>query len=342
MADPSLPPTTARRADVAVALLAGALAVWTVFVAGGGTGRSTPIVVLLGALALAVVAGRRLSTWTGLVPKAIAAAIAGAFVVTYPGLLSAGGAPTGYANSNATLAAVGVFAAAAAARAVPPGPSRQAWVGLAVGLVAMAALTRSTGGLLALGLAGALVTIALRCQRAPLVAVGGAIAGTLALGLTTAMAVDGSTPMATTDLVRVELWSAAVELAHEHPIRGLGAGAFEDRNPVTDDADLRWVHHEYLEVAVELGGVGLLLVTSLGLATMVGLAAAGRHGSMAAGALTVVALHGSIDHVWHAPAVLLLTALLVGDATGTRRPAWSVITDGGSRPGRLGRTTRCR
>lgn len=319
MAEPSLAKSTARRADLAAALLALGLIVWTALVAGGGTGRSAPIVLLLAGLAAAVVAGRRLSAWPGLVPKAVASATAGALVLTYPGLLGAGGAPTGYANANATLAAVGVLAATSAARSAPPGRERQAWTALALVLVAMVALTRSTGGLLVLAVVGALVMVALRRRWEPLVAVGGAVLASLFLGATVAMAVDGSTLLASSDTVRVELWSAAADLAQEEPLYGLGAGAFEARNPVTSDPDLRWVHHEYLEVAVELGGVGLLLVVSLGLAVLVRLAVAGREGTMAAAAVTVVALHGSIDHVWHSPAVLALTALLVGGSTGRWR-----------------------
>jgi putative inorganic carbon (hco3(-)) transporter len=305
-----LPASTARRADLAAVLSAIALASWASWVAGG---RSTPMVLLLVGLAGAVALGRHLTAWPGLVPKAVAAAIAGAFALTYPGLLGGGGAPTGYANTNATLAAVGAVSAVAAARQVPPGPDRQAWTGLAVGLAAVVLLTRSTAGGIVLLLVGALLISGLRSRWPPIAAVGGAIAVSLALGITTAMAVDDTFPLASSDLVRVELWSAAVDLAQEEPIRGLGAGAFEDRNPVTRDADLRWVHHEYLEIAVELGGVGLLLVVVLGLATLLRLAAAGRGGLVGSAALTIVALHGVVDHIWHAPVVLLMAALLVGD-----------------------------
>ncbi|MCO8127421.1 O-antigen ligase family protein [Acidimicrobiia bacterium EGI L10123] len=323
-----LPPTTAsaaRRADVGALALVGGLAVWTALVAGGGEGRSAPVLLLLAGLVAAVLLGRRLAGWPGLVPKALASAIAGAFALTYPGLLGAGGAPTGYANSNATLAAVGVVAAVASARQAPAGRERQAWTAVAATLVVATLLTRSTAGIAVLALAGALLLLATWSRWPPVVAVGGAVATSLVLGLSVLLAVDDSAPLAGSDVVRVELWSAAVDLAREEPVRGLGPGAFEARNPVTQDADLRWVHHEYLELAVELGGVGVVLVVALGLAVLARLALAGGDGTTAAAAVTIVAVHGTVDHVWHAPALLLVSALLVGGATvwrtGQRPPS---------------------
>lgn len=297
--------------------LVGALAAWTAFVAGGGQGRSTPVLVLLAGLVAAVLIGRRSAAWPGAVAKSVAVATTGAFALTYPSLLGTAGAPTGYANSNATLGAVGAMAAVAAARRTPAGPERQAWTGLTAALVAATLLTRSTAGVAVLALAGVLLLLAAWTRWPPVVAGAGAIAASVALGLSALLAVDGSAPMADTDAVRVELWTAAVDLAREDPVQGLGPGAFEDRNPVTRDADLRWVHHEYLELAVELGGVGLALVVGLGLATLARLGLAAADGTAAAAAVTAVAVHGTVDHVWHAPAILLVTALLVGDATGT-------------------------
>lgn len=309
------------RLDATSLALVGLLAGWTAFVAGGGEGRSTPVVLLLLALTGAVVAGRRLARWTGLVPKAVAAAITSTFVLTYPGLLGAGGAPTGYANANATLAAIGFVAAVASARRSPAGTERQVWTAAAAALGSAALLTRSTAGVAILVAVGALWLVAARVAWAPLVAAGGAIVASLALAVTVGTAVDGSAPLADTDHVRVELWSAAADLAKERSVTGLGAGAFEERNPVTDDADLRWVHHEYLELAVELGAVGLLLGIALGLSVLARLAIAGGAGTAAAAAVAIVALHGSVDHVWHVPALLLVVALLVGDGTGGRSEA---------------------
>lgn len=341
-----LPPTSAsaaRRADEASLGAVTALAVWTALIAGGGNGRSTPILLLLAGLVAAVLLGRRLAAWPGLVTNALATAIAGAFAVTYPALLGAGGAPTGYANANATLAGVGVLAAVASARRVPAGRERQTWTALAAALVVVTLLTGSFGGTIVLLLAGALLVLASRSRWPPVVAAGGAVAVGLALGVTVLLAVDNSLPLGDTEVVRVDLWSAAVDLAREDPVRGLGAGAFDERNPVTQDADLRWVHHEYLELAVELGGVGLVLVLALGLTVLARLALAGGAGVAAAAAVTLVAVHGAVDHIWHAPALLLVTALLVGDATGQRLgPSGRVTTAGGGRNGEMGPEGHCR
>lgn len=339
-----LPPTTAERAawwaDVAALALVGGLAVWTALVAGGGDGRSTPVLLLLAGLVAAVLLGRRLAGWSGLIPKAMASAIAGAFALTYPGLLGAGGAPTGYANSNATLAAVGAVAAIASARQAPAGRERQAWTAVAAALVVATLVTRSTAGIAVLALAGTLLLLATWSRWPPVVAIGGAVATSLVLGLSVLLSVDDSAPFAGSDVVRVELWSAAVDLARQEPLRGLGPGAFEAHNPVTRDADLRWVHQEYLELAVELGGVGVVLVVALGLAVLARLALAGGDGTTAAAAVTIVAVHGTVDHVWHAPALLLVVALLVGGAT--RVKSSPAATLGGGSPAETGLKGHCR
>lgn len=323
-----------RLLGVGCIALVVSLAAWTALVAGGGHGRSSPVVLLLAGLAGAVALGHRLAAWPGLVPKSVAAGIGGALLLTFPGVLGAGGAPTGYANSNATLAAVGVVAAVAAARQAPAGAERQMWTAAAGGLTLAALVTRSAVGIAVLFGVAALWLIATRITWPPLVAAGGAVGVGLALALTVAVAVQGPGSSGGADVVRVGLWSAAVDLAHEQPISGLGPGAFEERNPVTADEDLRWVHHEYLELVVELGGVGLVLVVALGLAVLARLAVAGSDGTAAAAAFTVVALHGTVDHVWHAPAVLVVLALLVGDGTGSqRRSRQPPRSAAGSRPG---------
>lgn len=273
---------------------------------------------LLAGMVAAVAIGRRLCAWPGSLTNALATAIAGTFAITYPGLLGAGGAPTGYANSNATLAAVGVLAAVASARRALAGRKRQAWTAVAVALVVATLLTRSTAGIAVLVLAAALLLLAGGVRWPPLVATGGAVVVSFVFGVTVLLAVDGSAPVADAAVVRIEMWSAAVDLAREEPVRGLGPGAFEERNPVTQDADLRWVHQEYLELAVELGGVGVVLVVALGLAVLGRLSLAGGDGTAAAAAVTIVAVHGMVDHVWHSPAVLVVSALLIGDATGDK------------------------
>jgi O-antigen ligase len=95
-------------------------------------------------------------------------------------------------------------------------------------------------------------------------------------------------------------------------------------------ADLRWkghdhgsqlyayVHNEYLQVATELGLVGLVLLVvllvaitrTLWRARPTGQASATWAGVVAAAA--AFGVHSGFDFVWHLPAIVLTVALLVG------------------------------
>ena len=123
---------------------------------------------------------------------------------------------------------------------------------------------------------------------------------------------------------RYAYWRVAVDTFAEHPVRGLGSGGFrqvwlEKRNigEVVNDA-----HSLYLETAVELGLVGLLLLAVV----IAGIVACGRRmlrfereaaiGPIAA--LAAFGLHAGLDWDWEMPAVTLiavvLAALLVAGA----------------------------
>jgi O-antigen ligase len=113
---------------------------------------------------------------------------------------------------------------------------------------------------------------------------------------------------------------AAVRLVAQQPLTGTGPG----------QADLRWkgqdhgnqlyayVHNEYLQVAAELGLVGLVLLVVLLVAiarTLWRARPAGRAGATWAGvvaAAAAFAVHSGFDFVWHLPAIGLTVALLVG------------------------------
>jgi len=115
---------------------------------------------------------------------------------------------------------------------------------------------------------------------------------------------------------------AALRLVAQHPLTGTGPG----------HADLRWkghdhgtqlfayVHNEYLQVAAELGLVGLVLLTVLlvAIARLLWRArATGRPGATWAGvvaAAAAFATHSGFDFVWHLPAIVLTVTLLVGAA----------------------------
>jgi O-Antigen ligase len=115
---------------------------------------------------------------------------------------------------------------------------------------------------------------------------------------------------------------AALRLVAQQPLTGTGPG----------QADLRWkghdhgsqlyiyVHNEYLQVAAELGLVGLVLLVILLVAIMrmlwrarptgPGDATATWAGVVAATA--AFAVHSGFDFVWHLPAIVVTVTLLVG------------------------------
>lgn len=317
------PARAGRWADVVGLALVGSLAAWAVLVSGGGGGRVASFVALLAGLVAAVAAGRALTARNQPVAAGIAGAVLATVVLTYPGIRSAAGAPTGYANANATLTAVAALAAVGEARAAPPGGRRQAWVLVTVLLGGATALTGSVAGTAGLAVAVALLIVFTTTERSHLLPAAGLIAVVLAAALTGSAAVDDAAWLGRSDEVRLDLWQAGVDLARHEPITGLGVGAFEERNPLTPDDDLRWVHHEYVELAVEVGAVGLLLTFAIAgwtaaclwLGTGPARSVRRQRSVTAAAAATVIGLHGTVDHVWHAPAPIVLTALLIGAAT---------------------------
>lgn len=324
----SPPRPTTRWFDVIGVVLLVLLGGWVALIAGAGDGRPGPVLWLLGALLLATVLARMVARSRGLVPGAVAVAITASLALTWPGMLRTGGPPTGYANTNATLAALGVVAAAAAATSSRRPGVRRGWLLLAALLAAATASVGSLAAVLVLLAAFGLLACGALRRSARVVIVGGAITVGAALVITGALAVraDGAGSAAGT-LVRAELWAGAVELVEEEPLRGVGPGRFAERNPATEDTDLRWAHHEYLQIAAELGIGGLVLVLAL-----IGWAwarlwwvAVWRPDAAALGgaAVMVVALHATVDYVFHAPAVVVAAALLaaVGDGPGRRRVA---------------------
>lgn len=278
------------------------------------------LLLLLG-LALATAVGRALAGRAGLVPKLVAVGVAGSLVLTWPGVLSAGGAPLGYANGNATLSSLGLVAALAAARDERNSAVWRGWIVLAGLLGALTVATGSVAGVLALAVALGLLGLSAVTRWAAFAVAGGLVAVSLTVGVTTAVALgsDVGGLRGRAD-VRGELWAAAADLARDEPVTGIGPGQFADRSPVSGDADLRWVHNEYLQVAAELGLVGLALLAGLAGWAWATLWATARdrpaRAAVAAAAVTVVGLHAAVDHVWHLPAVLLTGSLLLGAGTG--------------------------
>lgn len=325
--------------DAFGALLAVLMLVWAeIAAADRPAARARPVVLLLLGGAALVTVSRLLTRRDALlVPRVVAIGITGALVLGYPSLLHAGGAPTGYANANATLAALGAIAAAGtAAISARPGP-RRAWAALALLLATSVAATGSVAASLALLLVGVLAVGAVLLAEVSLAIAGGVVAASLFLGITAAMAAGGD-PLGLTPRrdVRLELWARALEAVHDSPLRGIGPGAYGETYASGTDADLRWAHHGFLQQAAEQGVVGLVLMMALvgwGYARLwEGRERRDRAVTIAgASALSVVALHATVDHVLHQAAVPLTLAVLVGWATADRMARGSL---GSRRPPR--------
>jgi hypothetical protein len=268
-----------------------------------------------------VVLGRLVGT-PGSVPLAVAAA----------GLLAGLAATMSRAGALALVVGLVVLAGlrglGATARAAV-GPAAGALVALVCLLPSMPAADPSRPTLALVGLAAGLalagVTARLRLWPAYVLLGGVLAAGVIGL-LATGSRVGGA--VQTVAEARANLASpdrtgalhAARRLVAQRPLTGTGPG----------HADLRWkeqghgtqlfayVHNEYLQVAAELGLVGLLLLAIL-LATMGRLLwrarPTGHSGAAWAGVVAAAAaftVHSGFDFVWHLPAIVLTVTLLVG------------------------------
>jgi hypothetical protein len=114
--------------------------------------------------------------------------------------------------------------------------------------------------------------------------------------------------------------AAALGVAAEHPLTGAGPGQADLRSRGAEGGTriFGYAHNEYVQVAADLGLVGVVLLAVLLVALGRLLWRAGAAGPPVAGWAGVVAaaaafaVHSGFDFVWHLPAVLLTVTLLVG------------------------------
>jgi O-antigen ligase len=114
---------------------------------------------------------------------------------------------------------------------------------------------------------------------------------------------------------------AALDVARQHPITGVGPGnldlAWTVNAPTPSIMHVRYAHDEYLQVVDEVGIVGLGIL-ALGLIAIGATIWRGRRDLdvlVAAGcvsALFALAVHSSLDFLWHIPVVGLTGAVIVG------------------------------
>lgn len=224
----------------------------------------------------------------------------------------------------AVLVAVQGFRPVARAAA---GPFLGAVVALAGLLPSMPAESPPRPVVAALALAGGLaVAAALPLvrpfdNRRPLMLMVAAAAVLVALAVGTSQALDavGRSRFTVSSPDRQDETRAALRLAADNPLTGVGPGR----------AQLQWVgadgrtyvaeyaHNEYLQVLVELGAVGLVLVLALFVATGREIRAARRTLSRsplwsgAVAGLVALLVGSAFDFLWHLPAIPLVAALLV-------------------------------
>jgi O-antigen ligase len=267
----------------------------------------------------AVAAGRWIgSRSTAAVPLAIGFGVGGAIALALPDVIEAGGSPTGYANANADLAAVAALAALATIQLLGTRGLRSAAAALAALLAVSVVATGSVAGTVFFAVAGLLALASTQPLGRTAAVAGGAVVVCLLLGITIAVS-HGSDMGGLEERAgeRADLWAAAADQAAASPFRGNGPSSYEQAATVSDDEDLRWAHHEYLQTAAEEGLIGLLLLLAVVACAYLRLLVAPSHARAVIGAtvLTVVAAHATVDHVLHHAAVPITLAVLVGWAT---------------------------
>jgi hypothetical protein len=231
----------------------------------------------------------------------LALAVGAAVLATLFGLgrfLRAAGPPT----LGAVVALVGLAPSVPASS--PPRPALAA-AALMVGVAVAVGASRLRSRLLALTLA---VAVLAACAG---LAVGGRDANAAAPVTGTRLTI------ASPD--RAAGARAALQLAAERPLTGTGPNRavltwVQNNRRVTS----RYVHNEYLQVLAELGFVGLALLVVL-LASLARTIRRGRpHAPStaiwagAAAGLAALAVHSTLDFLWHLPAIPLVGAVLAG------------------------------
>lgn len=188
------------------------------------------------------------------------------------------------------------------------------WVALFAWMLCFPWLSASMGLLFAAAGLGALGVLQLRSMAARL--------GAVALGLGAVMA--GALGVQSQQLEwwavsgapRLAQWSDAIAMWRDHPWFGVGAGAYEAAYPpyrtVPQFARFAHAHSDLIEVAVELGVVGL----ALGGLALWRVRRLGEGDGRWLAALSVLALHGLVDFPWHVPAVAALGVVVAMGALG--------------------------
>ena len=125
----------------------------------------------------------------------------------------------------------------------------------------------------------------------------------------------------TTSPDRTQAVRAALRLARDHPIAGVGPGQVDLTWRATVlgtplQEHLRYAHNEYVQVLAETGGVGFVILVGGIAATGITLWRRRRRTDAVAGAgciaaIVAIAVHSASDYLWHIPVIPLIGAVLV-------------------------------
>jgi hypothetical protein len=253
-------------------------------------------------------------------------------VVAVTGLLAGVAATMSRAGAVALVAGLVVLAALAGpgrVLRVAAGPCTGALVALAALVPSMLAAGQPRPLLAAAGLAAGLALAMVMAVAGP----GGRrglalLGGVVLLGGLGAVAVLGGGSEAYRAVAgaranlaspeRSEAVGAAVGVLADHPLGGAGPGHTQLRweGPDGGTRFFKYAHNEYVQVAADLGLVGLALLAVL-LAWLARLlwrarATAAWPWPGVVAAFCAFAVHSGFDFVWHLPAVVLTVALLAG------------------------------
>jgi O-Antigen ligase len=301
-------------------------------ISAAGRGSARPEGMLLALFA--VVAGYAAGRVAGAILPVAAPATAGLAVVgvilAVPNGLSGEpiAPPLGYGNADAALLALASGAACCAAWDTRSLPVRLALRGLTVVMAGMAlAIGSVAAGAACLGVLFCSLAAA-RMDRRLMGLVGLALCAALAVGTTVAVASDAlpdSAPLRTQLTERrVELWTDALRLARQNPVRGVGPDRFAELSEVapreTDisDPDPGRPPSAALQQAAEEGVPGVALLAGAYLWMLFALWRSSRSTPVvltAAAALTGLAVQASVDSVLSYTAVTAGAGLMAGMAT---------------------------
>lgn len=216
--------------------------------------------------------------------------------------------PLGYSNANAALLTAGV----AALLPLTSMPTARTWARVLVGVLVVASVVSgSRAGAASCVLLLALWPVVRRGSASAsqawsaLVIVGG-FALTVGLGWRHLRGFPSPSWAAPLSDVRIALWSDALELAATSPLVGVGPGNFATLSKTAaSDADLAWAHSAPLQVLVELGATGLLLVIVVTACLL-------RALGWASAVFAILLLQPMIDYVLAFPAVVAAFGFVLG------------------------------